>query len=55
VRIHRADIPPEISAKATARINEGMDKFQIEKVHSSSSLLLLIFLGYGNLCEKENG
>jgi dynein light chain LC8-type len=31
VRIHRADIPPEISNKSVARINEAMDKYQIEK------------------------
>eukprot|EP00341_Mesodinium_pulex_P003399 CAMPEP_0116955414 /NCGR_PEP_ID=MMETSP0467-20121206/42608_1 /TAXON_ID=283647 /ORGANISM="Mesodinium pulex, Strain SPMC105" /LENGTH=83 /DNA_ID=CAMNT_0004641461 /DNA_START=60 /DNA_END=308 /DNA_ORIENTATION=+ len=31
VRIHRADIPPEISAKGIEKINEAMDKFQIEK------------------------
>lgn len=31
IRIHKADIPLEMQTTIVQRVNEGMDKFQIEK------------------------
>lgn len=35
VKIHKADIPENMQVKAILRVNQGMDKFQIEKVRTS--------------------
>ena len=31
VKVHKADIPEALQAKAVLRVNEGMEKFTIEK------------------------
>ena len=60
VRVHKADIPPDMSQKAIQRINEGMDKFVIEKVCMSPSPhpactveLTVVTAGYCYLREEE--
>lgn len=51
VKIHRADIPQDISAKAVEKLNEAMDKYQIEKVRVCPDCFDHIYLitGYGYL------
>jgi hypothetical protein len=41
VVIKKADIPEALSTKAIERVNEGMDKFQIEKVSTSPSMCFI--------------
>lgn len=59
VKIHKADIPQDKTDKVIVRLNEALDKYQIEKV-SDFIFWMLIFLtfisfsaGHGHICEKE--
>ncbi len=39
MKIHKADIPEDKTEKIVARLNEAMDKYQIEKVYLFTSAL----------------
>lgn len=65
VKIRKSDVPPEYETKIIARMNEAIEKFQIEKVtlkeHPKNPFpvcihekpLIFCFLGYCYFCQEE--
>lgn len=52
IKIFKADIPESMQEKAILRVNQGMDKFQIEKVgvKKESKIRFAPFLNVENTC-----
>jgi dynein light chain LC8-type len=42
MKVHKSDVTEEMASKAIARINEAMDKHQIEKVVVSSNIFIIL-------------
>lgn len=43
MKVYKSDVPAEKLAKIATRVNEALDKFQIEKVNFRVGLSLFIF------------
>ena len=43
MKVYKSDIPAEKLAKIAIRVNEALDKFQIEKVYNSFGLFRFMY------------